>query len=66
MEMQQMTWRCWWDGEETRGLIETDYDVPHKPRVFVIDSEGMTRAIDPDHEELDRTIESLLDAGANK
>ena len=41
MEQQQMSWRCWWDGEETRGPIETDYDVPHWPRVFVIDAEGV-------------------------
>jgi len=64
MEQQQMTWRCWWDGEETRGPIETDYDVPHWPRVFVIDAEGVIRAIDPDAKELDRTIETLLEATA--
>jgi thiol-disulfide isomerase/thioredoxin/protocatechuate 3,4-dioxygenase beta subunit len=66
MEKQQMTWRCWWDGEETRGLIETDYDVPHWPRVFVIDAEGVIRAIDPEADELDRTIETLLQAAAKQ
>jgi thiol-disulfide isomerase/thioredoxin len=60
MEEQHMTWRCWWDGEETRGPIETDYDVPHWPRVFVIDAEGIIRAIDPEADELDRVIELLM------
>lgn len=56
---ERMTWRCWWDGEETRGPIETDYDVSHWPRVFVIDAEGIIRSIDPEAEELGRTIERL-------
>ncbi len=60
IQKQQMTWRCWWDGEETRGPIETDYDVHHWPRVFVIDAVGIIRAIDPETDELDRTIEALL------
>lgn len=60
MESERMTWRCWWDGEETGGPIETDYDVPQWPRVFVIDAEGVIRAIDPEIEDLDRTIEKLL------
>lgn len=64
MEQQQMTWRSWWDGDETRGPIETDYDVPHWPRVFLIDADGIIRAIDPEADELDRTIEMLLQAGA--
>ncbi|HEV3339603.1 MAG TPA: carboxypeptidase regulatory-like domain-containing protein [Pirellulales bacterium] len=62
MQEKQMTWRCWWDGEEIRGPIETDYDVPHWPRVFVIDAEGIIRAIDPEADELDRTIDMLLNA----
>jgi thiol-disulfide isomerase/thioredoxin len=62
MEEQHMTWRCWWDGEETGGPIETDYDVPHWPRVFVIDAEGIIRAIDPEADELERTIDMLLNA----
>ncbi|HWB08074.1 MAG TPA: redoxin domain-containing protein [Pirellulales bacterium] len=65
MEDQQMTWRCWWDGEETRGPIETDYDVPHWPRVFVIDAEGIIRAIDPKADELDRVIDLLMNPAAN-
>ncbi|HVX14213.1 MAG TPA: carboxypeptidase regulatory-like domain-containing protein [Pirellulales bacterium] len=60
MEAKQMAWRCWWDGEETNGPIETDYDVPHWPRVFVIDTEGIIRAIDPEADELDRVIEGLV------
>ncbi|HEV7223119.1 MAG TPA: carboxypeptidase regulatory-like domain-containing protein [Pirellulales bacterium] len=66
IQKQQMTWRCWWDGDEVRGPIETDYDVPHWPRVFVIDAEGMIRAIDPEADKLDQAIETLLDAGGKE
>jgi thiol-disulfide isomerase/thioredoxin len=65
MEKNEMTWRCWWDGEETRGPIETDYDVPHWPRVFVVDADGIICAIDPEADELDRTVDKLLQAEAD-
>lgn len=64
MERNHMTWRSWWDGDEIRGPIETDYDVPHWPRVFVIDADGIIRAIDPEPDDLDRTVEALVQAAA--
>jgi len=60
---KQMAWRHWWDGEEIRGFIETDYNVPHWPRIFVIDKAGLIRGIDPEGEQLDELIEKVLAEG---
>jgi thiol-disulfide isomerase/thioredoxin len=57
---KQMAWSSWYDGDETRGPIETDYDVPHWPRVFLIDAKGVIRHIDPESKELDDAVEKLL------
>ncbi len=55
-----MGWPSWYDGEETRGPIETDYDVPHWPRIYLIDAKGVIRAIDAHGKELDEAVEKLL------
>lgn len=57
---KQMAWPSWYDGEEIRGPIETDYDVPHWPRVFLIDVKGIIRHIDPESKDLDAAVEKLL------
>jgi hypothetical protein len=55
-----MGWRSWYDGEEIRGPIETDYDVPHWPRIFLIDAKGVIRSIDAHGKELDEAVEKLV------
>ena len=55
-----MGWRSWYDGEEMRGPIETDYDVPHWPRIFLIDAKGVIRSIDTHGKEMDEAVEKLL------
>ena len=57
---RQMGWPSWYDGEEIRGPIETDYDVPHWPRVYLIDRQGVIRYIDVHDKELDDAVEKLL------
>jgi thiol-disulfide isomerase/thioredoxin len=57
-----MAWPSWWDGEQIRGPIETDYNVPHWPSVYVIDERGIFVAIDPRDEALDQAIETALTA----
>jgi thiol-disulfide isomerase/thioredoxin len=57
---KQMGWPSWYDGEEIRGPIETDYDVPHWPRVYLIDPKGVIRYIDVHDKELDDAVDSLL------
>ena len=56
-----MEWPSWWDGDETRsGPIQTDYDIQHWPSVFVIDAEGVIRAIDVHGAELDAAVDEAL------
>ena len=55
-----MGWPSWYDGEEIRGPIETDYDVPHWPRLYLIDAKGVIRSIDAHGKELDEAVEKLL------
>jgi hypothetical protein len=40
--------------------VETDYDVPHWPRVYLIDRHGVIRYIDAHDKELDDAVEKLL------
>jgi thiol-disulfide isomerase/thioredoxin len=60
VKTKEMRWASWWDGEQIRGPIETDYNVPHWPSVYVIDDKGKFVAIDPRGEELDSAIETAL------
>jgi len=55
-----MGWPSWYDGDETRGPIETDYDVPHWPRIYLIDAKGVIRSIDAHGKELDEAVQKLL------
>jgi thiol-disulfide isomerase/thioredoxin len=57
---RQMGWPSWYDGDEIRGPIETDYNVPHWPRIFLIDATGVIRYIDAHGKELDEAVETLL------
>jgi peroxiredoxin len=58
----RMEWPCWWDGDETRsGPIQTDYDTQHWPSVYVIDAEGIIRAIDAHGAELDKAVDEALE-----
>ena len=57
---KEMAWRHWYDGEEIRGPIQTHYNVPHWPRIFVIDSHGLIRGIDPEGDQLDDLIDKAL------
>ncbi len=62
---KKMGWPSWYDGEDIRGPIETDYDVPHWPRIFLIDAKGVIRQIDLEGKDLEEAVDKLL-AEANK
>ena len=55
-----MAWPSFYDSEEPRGPIAVSYDVPHWPRIYVIDAKGVIRHIDVRGEELDRAVDALL------
>jgi thiol-disulfide isomerase/thioredoxin len=57
---KKMGWPSWYDGEDIRGPIETDYDVPHWPRIFLIDAKGVIRQIDLEGKDLEDAVDKLL------
>ncbi len=63
---RQMTWPSWWDGEDTVGPIETDYNVKHWPTVHVIDSKGVIRGFDVGRDKLDQVVDQVLVEMAEK
>jgi thiol-disulfide isomerase/thioredoxin len=58
---KEMGWRCWWDGGTTDGPIQATYNVPHYPRIFVIDAKGVIRNIDVRHKALDEAVDKLIE-----
>ncbi len=59
LKEKSMTWPSWWDGDR-RGPIQTAYDVPHWPMVYVIDPKGVIRAVDVRGKDLDAAVDKLL------
>jgi alkyl hydroperoxide reductase subunit AhpC len=55
-----MGWPSWYDGEEIRGPIETDYNVQQWPTVYVIDQKGVIRFIDVHEKKLGDAVKALL------
>ena len=54
---EHITWPSWSDGT-TRGPIDMMYDTGHWPTIYVLDSKGVIRYVDPD--DLDQAVETLL------
>ena len=55
----QINWRSWWDGEMW-GSVARTWQLPGWPGVFVIDAQGVIRAVNPLGAELDRVVDELL------
>lgn len=60
MAQEQLTWRSWWDGSETRGPIHMRWDVWHWPTVFVLDHRGVIRYMNTSGRFLDEAVDKLL------
>lgn len=56
-----MEWPCFWDGGTTDGPIQATYDVPHWPRIFVLDAQGVIRNIDVREKQLDEAVDKLVE-----
>ena len=60
MEREDMTWRSWWDDGRPYGPIQTQWEVPHWPWVFLIDHKGFVRYEGVGGSLLDEAIDLLL------
>lgn len=55
---EKITWRSWWDGGSTDGPISTAWGVGAWPTIYLIDHDGVIRAVDPRN--LDTAIDELV------
>jgi peroxiredoxin len=55
-----VTWRCWWDGNEDRWRIHNEWGLNGAPWIFVLDRDGIVRFKDVDGEELQTAVQTLL------
>jgi len=60
MKENQLTWPSFFDGGGTDGPIATRWGVTGWPTVYVIDAEGVIRAVNVRGEALDEALEKLL------
>jgi len=60
IEAKGMNWQNLYDGDSTEGPIQCALNVLHWPTLYVLDREGIIRAIDPVEEELDRVVDELV------
>jgi thiol-disulfide isomerase/thioredoxin len=58
LETKEITWRCWWDGQE--GPIAARWGVESFPTTFVLDAKGVVRAVGLRGKELEEFAERLL------
>ncbi|MGI8604075.1 MAG: peroxiredoxin family protein [Verrucomicrobiales bacterium] len=43
MKRQEINWRSWWDGGNTRGPIATRWGITGWPTLYVVDHKGIIR-----------------------
>jgi AhpC/TSA family len=60
MEKERITWRSWWDGGSTDGLIQTAYNVSSWPTIYVLDHRGVIRYKGVRDKKLDDAVDTLL------
>jgi hypothetical protein len=62
MKKEEITWRSWWDGGSTAGLIASKWNVHGWPTVYVLDGKGVIRykSVGADEKKIDAAITKLL------
>ena len=57
---EQITWRSWWDAGSIDGPIQTTWQIPIRPTIYVLDAHGVIRLKDVKDKALDDAIDKLL------
>ena len=60
MEEEEITWRSWWDGDNTSGPIATEWNVRAWPTIYVLDAEGKIRYKSIGGDDMDKAVDTLL------
>jgi hypothetical protein len=65
LEKENITWRSWWD-QTIGGPIATTWNVQGWPTIFVLDEKGVIRYRNVRGDDLDKAVDTLLDAMSKK
>ena len=57
---EQITWRSWWDDGSVNGPIQTTWQIPIRPTIYLLDATGVIRFKDVKDRELDAAADRLL------
>jgi hypothetical protein len=60
MKKNNITWRSFWDGGNTRGPIATRWAVTGWPTIYVLDHKGVIRFKGVRGEAMDKAVDQLL------
>jgi peroxiredoxin len=60
MKRENITWRSWWDGGNTRGPIAKAWNVKGWPTIYVLDHKGVIRYREVRGKEMDKAVDTLL------
>jgi hypothetical protein len=60
MKRENITWRSWWDGGNTRGPIARAWNVKGWPTIYVVDHKGVIRYREVRGKSMDEAVDTLL------
>src|ERR1051325_855861 len=60
LKRENITWRSFWDGGNTRGPIATQFGIQSWPTIYVLDAKGVIRYKNARGEAMDHAVDSLL------
>ena len=60
MKRENITWRSWWDGGNTRGPIAKAWNVKGWPTIYVLDHKGVIRYREVRGKRMDEAVDTLL------
>ena len=60
LKQENITWRSFWDGGNTRGPIASAWGVRSWPTIYVVDDRGVIRYKNVRGEEMDAAVDTLL------
>ena len=60
LKKENMTWRSWWDGGNTRGPIAKAWNVKGWPTTYVLDGKGVIRYKHVRDKQMDQAVDALL------
>jgi peroxiredoxin len=60
LKKENITWRSWWDGGDTRGAIAKAWNVKGWPTTYVLDGKGVIRYKHVRDKQMDQAVDALL------